>query len=50
VEGLAQRILTGNVPDVLKDKQVKALDIGLLVAGSKFVVNLKKSKKIIMMN
>lgn len=36
VEGLAQRILTGNVPDVLKDKQVKALDIGLLVAGSKF--------------
>lgn len=36
VEGLAQRIITGNVPDVLKDKQVKALDIGMLIAGSKF--------------
>jgi ATP-dependent Clp protease ATP-binding subunit ClpC len=36
VEGLAQRIVTGNVPDVLKDKRVKALDLGLLVAGSKF--------------
>jgi ATP-dependent Clp protease ATP-binding subunit ClpC len=36
VEGLAQRIITGNVPDVLKNKKVKALDIGLMVAGSKF--------------
>ncbi len=35
-EGLAQRIATGNVPDLLKDKQVKELDIGSLVAGSKF--------------
>lgn len=36
VEGLAQRISTGNVPDLLKDKKVKALDLGMLVAGSKF--------------
>lgn len=35
-EGLAQRIAANQVPDILKDKQVKALDIGLLVAGSKF--------------
>jgi len=34
-EGLAQRIATGNVPDILKDKSVKSLDIGLLIAGSK---------------
>lgn len=36
VEGLAQRITTNNVPDALKDKKVKALDLGLLVGGSKF--------------
>jgi len=36
VEGLAQRIATGNVPDILKNKRVKALDLGMLVAGSKF--------------
>jgi ATP-dependent Clp protease ATP-binding subunit ClpC len=36
VEGLAQRIQTGNVPEVLLGKRVKALDLGLLVAGSKF--------------
>jgi len=36
VEGLAQRIITGNVPDVLKGKKLKALDLGMLMAGSKF--------------
>jgi len=36
VEGLASRIITGNVPDILKNKLVKSLDIGLLIAGSKF--------------
>jgi ATP-dependent Clp protease ATP-binding subunit ClpC len=35
-EGLAYRISTGNVPEILRDKQVKELDIGALVAGSKF--------------
>lgn len=35
-EGLAQRIITGQVPDVLKDKKVKTLDLSKMVAGSKF--------------
>ena len=36
VEGLAQRILRGDVPEGLKDKQVVALDMGALIAGAKF--------------
>lgn len=36
VEGLALRIISGSVPDVLKGKRVLALDIGLLLAGTKF--------------
>ncbi len=36
VEGLAQRIVAGDVPETLKDKRLVALDIGSLVAGSKF--------------
>ena len=36
VEGLAQRIVTGKVPDLLKSKRILALDIGGLVAGTKF--------------
>src|SRR2546421_1463523 len=36
VEGLAQRIVSGDVPDGLKGKRVVALDIGALVAGSKY--------------
>jgi len=36
VEGLAQRIVAGDVPDGLKDKRVVALDIGALVAGAKY--------------
>ena len=35
-EGLAQRIIEGDVPETLKDKKVVALDMGSLVAGSKF--------------
>ncbi|MDY6970747.1 MAG: ATP-dependent chaperone ClpB [Thermodesulfobacteriota bacterium] len=36
VEGLAQRIVQGDVPDTLKDKRVVALDIGSLIAGAKY--------------
>lgn len=36
VEGLAQRVVAGDIPDGLRDKRVLALDIGALVAGSKF--------------
>ncbi|HGE70121.1 TPA: ATP-dependent chaperone ClpB [Candidatus Poribacteria bacterium] len=36
VEGLAQRIASGDVPESLKDKTLLALDLGALVAGSKY--------------
>ncbi len=36
VEGLAQRIVAGDVPDSLKDKEIFSLDMGALVAGAKY--------------
>ena len=36
VEGLAQRIVAGDVPEGLKDKQVVSLDMGALIAGAKY--------------
>jgi ATP-dependent Clp protease ATP-binding subunit ClpB len=36
VEGLAQRVVSGDVPDGLRDKRVIALDIGALIAGAKY--------------
>ncbi len=36
VEGLAQRIISGDVPESLKDKEIVSLDLGALVAGTKF--------------
>ena len=36
VEGLAQRIVRGDVPEALKDKKIFALDMGALVAGAKY--------------
>jgi len=36
IEGLAQRIVAGDVPETLRDKKLLALDLGALVAGAKF--------------
>ena len=36
VEGLAQRIVSGDVPETLRDKRLMVLDLGALVAGAKF--------------
>jgi ATP-dependent Clp protease ATP-binding subunit ClpB len=36
VEGLAQRIIAGDVPESLKDKRLVALDLGALIAGAKY--------------
>src|SRR5262245_4814795 len=36
VEGLARRIVSGDVPDSLKDKRIVALDLGALIAGAKY--------------
>jgi len=36
VEGLAQRIVRGDVPETLRDRKIMALDMGALIAGAKF--------------
>jgi len=47
-EGLAQRIHSGDVPDILEDKRVLTLDIGLLVAGTKYRGEFEERLKKIM--
>ncbi len=47
-EGLAQRIQIGDIPDILEDKRVLTLDIGLLVAGTKYRGEFEERLKKIM--
>ncbi len=47
-EGLAQRITQGEIPDILEDKRVLTLDIGLLVAGTKYRGEFEERLKKIM--
>jgi ATP-dependent Clp protease ATP-binding subunit ClpC len=47
-EGLAQRIQQGEIPDILEDKRVLTLDIGLLVAGTKYRGEFEERLKKIM--
>ena len=47
-EGLAQRIVAGDVPDILKGRRLLALDMGALVAGSKFRGEFEERLKAVM--
>ncbi len=48
VEGLAQRIADGNVPETLKDKQIVTLDIAAMVAGAKYRGEFEERLKSVM--
>jgi ATP-dependent Clp protease ATP-binding subunit ClpC len=48
IEGLAQKIAEKNVPEILKDKRILALDMGALVAGSKYRGEFEERLKAVM--
>ena len=48
VEGLAKNIVEGNVPDVLKNRQIFSLDMGTLLAGTKYRGDFEKRLKSIL--
>mgnify|MGYP000473638409 CR=1 FL=1 len=48
IEGLAQRIVRGDVPDGLKDKQIFSLDMGALVAGAKLTGEFEERLKAVL--
>lgn len=47
-EGLAQRIISGDIPDMLKDKRIVALDLAALVAGTKYRGEFEERMKRVM--